>query len=370
MYVSEATCGRCGDRHAGERDPVTGATAGAKTPVPPNNPVSCKIGATVTFASPGLSNNGAVSTGKTSATTTTGTAVSGAGCSGTGGNPLTITSKNLKCSKSTPNSPVPGCIKGDTYYDTWNQFISNGTASVLKSVKKLTINVNGVTYSIKGTSVNESPPCGSEVGFGIGGVVTAPQLPHRAQHRRQRRDRRGRRREPHPGRRARRERASRHRRRRQSERRGRRGGLTKHHRFHRRGRRPDDSRLCFERLGTLSAGDRRLQRQRRDRFCRSQPAPATPAVRSRFTTDRRRSPRSTSAETTQERLSTLCRSPRARRSMCSGRAIRQRRRQARPPRTNISGAAASPAAGTWLRTGRTPRRVRTRRRSRRGRTTV
>jgi hypothetical protein len=154
---------------------VTGATAGAKTPVPPNNPVSCKIGATVTFAFPGLSNNGAVSTGKTSATTTTGTAVSGAGCSGTGGNPLTITSKNLKCSKSTPNSPVPGCIKGDTYYDTWNQFISNGTASVLKSVKKLTINVNGVTYSIKGTSVNESPPCGSEVGFGIGGVVTAPK---------------------------------------------------------------------------------------------------------------------------------------------------------------------------------------------------
>lgn len=163
----------------------TGGIAGAKAPPPPPDPaVSCHITSTVTFAAPGLSLNGDITTAKTSTTTSTGTSiVAGPGCSGAGGNPLTIVSKNSKCAK-TPNSPVPGCVKGSTYFDSFSGFAgSSTTASLAKAVKHLTFVVNGITYAAKGTGTSEIYPtslggsglCGSEVGFGITGVVKAPK---------------------------------------------------------------------------------------------------------------------------------------------------------------------------------------------------
>ena len=96
-----------------------------------------------------------------------------------GGNPLTIVSKNSKCAK-TANSPVPGCVKGSTYFDSFGGFASpTTTASLAKAVKHLTFVVNAVTYAAKGTGSTEVLPgglCGAtEVGFSISGVVKAPK---------------------------------------------------------------------------------------------------------------------------------------------------------------------------------------------------
>jgi len=147
--------------------------AGAGTPLPPDPAVNCAVSSTVTFAPPGISVNGVVTTSKTSTTTTSGTSVVGP-CTGTGGPPLNITSKNLKCGK-VADTPVPGCVKGSTYFNSWSGFIAQGTTAVAKDTKKLTINVNGITYSIKGTGATVAATCGSEVGYTITGAVKAPK---------------------------------------------------------------------------------------------------------------------------------------------------------------------------------------------------
>jgi hypothetical protein len=155
---------------------VTGTTAGAKTPVPPNPPITCSVSATVTFAPPGISNSGSASASKTSSTTTNSEVFGGTGCSG-GSSPLTITSKSTKCSKKVAGQPSsnPACVPGQYGYDSWANFTSGGVSSVQKSLKKLSFTINGINYSTKTTSAAATGCPGGEVGFKITGTVSAPK---------------------------------------------------------------------------------------------------------------------------------------------------------------------------------------------------
>jgi len=87
---------------------VSGVTAGAASKPPPDPAITCAVTATVTFAAPGISNAGSVSTSKTSNTTTSGESFSTKGSDGacTGSAPdNTITSKSVKCTGvHTPSS--------------------------------------------------------------------------------------------------------------------------------------------------------------------------------------------------------------------------------------------------------------------------
>lgn len=138
----------------------------------------CAVSATVNFAGGGLSQAGSDVglTGKTSTTTVTGGALSGGGvCTGTPFGTLSITSKNAKC--SAPATPATSCVaKKDYYTGTWAQFATSG-GSIGKSLKHLTITVNGITYGFKGLSASEvvGGACGADVGFSISGTVKAPK---------------------------------------------------------------------------------------------------------------------------------------------------------------------------------------------------
>jgi hypothetical protein len=158
------------------------AFAGGPKP-PPNGPQNCAVAGTVVFQTPGLSKNGSVSsTLKTSVTTAT-SSFTGAGCSGSTGT-LNISSKNTKC-KGADDPTGTACEVKKTYsYDTESSFASTGTSSILKSLKKLSFTLNGVTYSTKSTAASSigctdsvSPPGGipQEVGFKISGEVKGPK---------------------------------------------------------------------------------------------------------------------------------------------------------------------------------------------------
>jgi hypothetical protein len=161
---------------------VTGVAAYAKTPVPPDPAVTCTVSGSVNFAPPGISQNGAVSASKTSTTTTSATTFGGAGCSG-GSGPNTITSKSTKCDKHTAGQPSsnPACTPGNYGYGSWSNFVSGGTTSIQKALKKLNFTIGAIAYQTKTTGASEilpgaSNPCGSnEVGFQIVGTVKAPK---------------------------------------------------------------------------------------------------------------------------------------------------------------------------------------------------
>ena len=153
---------------------VTGATvAGAAGP-------TCTVSGTVNFAAPGISHAGAASASKTSTTTTSATTFGGAGCSG-GAPGNNITSKSTKCDKHTAGLPVsnPACTPGNYGYGSWANFTTGGTASIQKSLKKLSFTLNSVAYKTKTTGASEILPggaCGaSEVGFQIVGSVSSPK---------------------------------------------------------------------------------------------------------------------------------------------------------------------------------------------------
>jgi hypothetical protein len=157
---------------------VTSGVAAAKGAVSPDPGVTCTASATVTFASPGLSQAGATTTAKTTATTTTPTAFGGSKCTGGSSTGYTITSKATKCAKKgTQPASNPACAPGFYGYDSWANFTSGGTTSIQKALKKLSFTVNGIAYQTKtsGSSEVVGGVCGSEVGFQINGAVTAPK---------------------------------------------------------------------------------------------------------------------------------------------------------------------------------------------------
>jgi len=146
--------------------------ASAKTG-PPDPSRSCTVAGSVTFQAPGLSAAGDVSpTLKVS--TTHATASLGGGCSGPSITEA-INSKNTKCKGV--NNPSAPCEAKHTYaYDTESNFASPTTiTSITKSLKKLSLNVDGVTYSTKTTGAAEISCSGGEVGFQINGTVKGPK---------------------------------------------------------------------------------------------------------------------------------------------------------------------------------------------------
>jgi hypothetical protein len=156
-------------------------SAVAKTVVPPNGPVNCTVAGTVTFAAPGLSKEGTVTTAKTSSTNAT---THFTGCGSSAALSVSIVSKNTKCKGANDPSGTACEAKHTDVYDTESGFASTGTASIAKSLKKLSFTVDGVTYGTKTTSATAasctdsvSPPGGvpTETGFKVSGEVKTPK---------------------------------------------------------------------------------------------------------------------------------------------------------------------------------------------------
>jgi len=152
----------------------------AKTPVPPDPGVTCSASGSVTFAAPGLSKLGTITTAKTSTTTAHSTF---SGCGSSSPLSVNIVSKNTKCKGA--GNPDAGCLVKKTLIDdTESSFASTTTiTSLLKSLKKITFTVSGRTYSTKTTGAhaiacNDSGyPAGDtlESGFLITGEVKSPK---------------------------------------------------------------------------------------------------------------------------------------------------------------------------------------------------
>jgi hypothetical protein len=158
----------------------SGGTAFAKSG--PNGPtVTCSVGATITFPAPGLSKAGSENASKTDTTSTSNVSYS-CGSAGTGtGAGVTITSKATKCKGDDDPSGTACTAKGEYSYDSATEFADNGTANLLKALKKLDVTIGSTTYSIKNSAASEiiaAAPCASnEVGFEVTGEVKGPKEP-------------------------------------------------------------------------------------------------------------------------------------------------------------------------------------------------
>jgi hypothetical protein len=165
-------------------------SAKAATPPPPDPARNCSISGTVTFASPGISHNGSLSTNKVSTTTVTGSSYNCGGAGNTTTPDLSIASKaTSSCDKKVAGqqdnkganpSSNPLCNKQTVktwVYDTASGFASAGSGTLQKAIKKTTIVIAGETYLLKTTSVAiaTSGQCPSEVGFVINSQVKKPK---------------------------------------------------------------------------------------------------------------------------------------------------------------------------------------------------
>jgi hypothetical protein len=166
-------------------------SAKAATPPPPDPARTCSFTALTTFASPGISKNGSLSTNKVSTTTSTGSSYNCGGDGSATTPDINIVSKaTASCDKKVAGqqdnkganpSSNPLCNKQTVktwVYDTASGFASGGTGALLKAVKKTTIVIAGVTYLLKTASVAAIAPggsCGSEVGFLLSGQVKKPK---------------------------------------------------------------------------------------------------------------------------------------------------------------------------------------------------
>ena len=149
-----------------------------------NTPITCAFTGTVSFGAPGLSHFGSATPNKTSTTNTSGSTFSGPQCGLNGSNPGNLTaqfpahmivSKNTtKCSKTIPNNPIPGCVKGDYVTDQASALTSGSTgASLKKALKKGTLALpGGVSAPFKTSVAGTYGGCGGgEQGFQISGTV-------------------------------------------------------------------------------------------------------------------------------------------------------------------------------------------------------
>ena len=149
---------------------VNGATSAGAAPI------VCSVSATISFASPGISTSGSISTSKTSQTSVTGETFGGVGCTGSGPN-LTINSKSVKCDKHTPGLPSSNtaCTPGNYGYGSWANYVSSGSSSIAKATKKLSFTVNSVLYKTKTTSATAVGCSGGEAGFKVVGTISSPK---------------------------------------------------------------------------------------------------------------------------------------------------------------------------------------------------
>ncbi len=158
---------------------ATGGVASA-TGTPVN--VTCNLTSKVTFATPGLSKSGSVTTAKTSSTTTSAGTLGGGGTCGSGGTEpgLTIKSNTVKCTGTGKPSSVPACKKGKYGYDSFAQYEGTGVSSLKAALATVSFTINGVTYKSTTTAAVADLACttsatyGGEIGFKITGALTLP----------------------------------------------------------------------------------------------------------------------------------------------------------------------------------------------------
>jgi hypothetical protein len=137
---------------------------------------------TVTFAAPGISNQGTASASKKSTSTTS--ASSGGTCTGKHAGTGTVASGSIKtkttvtCASDT-NPPSP-CPSGDFVYDSASQFIG-GASTLYKAVKTTSFTVGSMSYvaantasAQAGTGTGPGNCPSSEPGFVLTGHLTAP----------------------------------------------------------------------------------------------------------------------------------------------------------------------------------------------------
>ena len=97
----------------------------------------------------------------------------------------TIKTKTVKCTGTGTPSSNPACVSGKYGYDSWNDYATSGTSSVLALLPNVRFTVGTTTYTAHNTSAAALLPtasgCGTgttglgkEVGFQIKGTITAP----------------------------------------------------------------------------------------------------------------------------------------------------------------------------------------------------
>jgi hypothetical protein len=162
---------------------ATGTTAYAKGKPPPDPAVNCSVhNGVVTFATPGLTQSGTLTTAKTTTSTTSGLTLENGttSCTGSSGG-RSIVSKTQKCSAAGSTTDYPICAgapKGEDAYGSAKSFTdASNAANLAKQLKSLTVTANGITYTTKTTSVSQilGGACGSEAGFALNGTVKAPK---------------------------------------------------------------------------------------------------------------------------------------------------------------------------------------------------
>jgi hypothetical protein len=148
--------------------------------------INCHIAGTVTFASPGLSHNGKVTTATTSTTSVSGETYSKGTTACTGTSPtLSIKTANTKCNASGATTTIPACVGHPTEYGygSFDSYAKTGVSSIKADVKTYKFTVNKVAYTSTTCTTSScvaihtcptSKVYGSESGFEIKGKITAP----------------------------------------------------------------------------------------------------------------------------------------------------------------------------------------------------
>jgi hypothetical protein len=148
--------------------------------------INCHVAGTITFASPGLTHNGKVTTATSSTTSvsaetyTKGTTA----CSGTSPS-LAIKSTNTKCNASGATTTIPACAGHPTEYgyNSFDSYAKTGVSSVKADVKTVKFTVNKVAYTsttcttsgcVAAKTCPTSKTYGSEDGYELKGKITAP----------------------------------------------------------------------------------------------------------------------------------------------------------------------------------------------------
>ncbi len=171
------------------------ALVGTASPAGAVTTITCGVTGIVHFAAPGLSKSGAVTTATTESTTTTGGVLNGAACGSTHAGTLanqTIKSATTACTGTGLPASNPACVTGKRGYDSWANYVSGGTSSILTSIPNISFKVGATTYTAHNTAAaallpnaagcgtGTTAPNGKEVGFKITGTITTAGVYHNA----------------------------------------------------------------------------------------------------------------------------------------------------------------------------------------------
>ncbi len=164
------------------------ALVGTASPAGAVTPITCALTSKVTFAAPGLTYKGSVTTATTETTMSTLGTLSGSACGSTHAGTLanlSIKTATVVCTGAGLPASNPGCVSGKRGYDSWKNYASSGTSSILSSVPNVSFHVGATAYTMHATAAAALLPnaagCGTgatglgkEVGFKITGTITVP----------------------------------------------------------------------------------------------------------------------------------------------------------------------------------------------------